>query len=352
MKKSVFLLAVVISTLLFAAEVKLAPLPATLSNNAVAGLRLGRRELAFSFMGMGAGKTWKDIGNAAFQLDRGTGQWEELRPVPGTAGRLAASAVGLRQQVFLMGGYVVDGQGGEITVSDVNIYEPGSRRWYRGADIPVPVDDAVSGAYKDRYIYLVSGWSRNDAVSNVQVYDAEKDSWKQATPIPGTPVFGHSGGVIDDTIVYVDGAHKNPAGDPRYIASDECWAGKIDHRDPSRIVWSKIPAHPGAARYRIAAGASPRDQRIFFSGGTDRAYNYNGIGYDGQPAEPSPVIFAWNLRSSKWETISEAAADPTMDHRGLIVTSKGLLVIGGMEKGQKVTARVAVLPRESAPAAH
>ena len=111
----------------------------------------------------------------------------------------------------------------------------------------------------------------------------------------------------------------------------------------TKIEWTKLPEHPGPARYRIAAGASEKDNRIYFSGGTDNPYNYNGIGYNGQPAEPSPVTFAFNLRSGKWETINENTPDPTMDHRGLAVTHLGLVIVGGMAKGQEVTPKVAIV---------
>src|SRR6202008_3242770 len=111
---------------------------------------------------------------------------------------------------FIFGGYVVDAQGGETTVSDLNVFVPIEDRYYRGKDIPVPVDDAVVGLYRDRYIYLIGGWSKTEAVRNVQVYDTEKDQWMQATPIPGTPVFGHAGAILGNTIVYVDGSFKNP----------------------------------------------------------------------------------------------------------------------------------------------
>jgi hypothetical protein len=32
-----------------------------------------------------------------------------------------------------------------------------------------------------------------------------------------------------------------------------------------------------------------------------------------------------------------------MDHRGLMVTHKGLVIVGGMEKGQQVTSKVTVV---------
>jgi N-acetylneuraminic acid mutarotase len=342
-----FLLLILLGAVLFAAaEPKLEPLPTPVSNNAVASLKTRGQSLMFSFMGIGPKKTWDVITNAAYSLDVDTGKWSEIHSVPGTAGRIAAVAAGTRDHVFLFGGYVVDAQGGEITVPDVNAYQPLTDRWFRGADIPVPVDDSIAGLYRERYIYLVGGWSKTDTVRNVQVYDAEKNKWLQATPIPGTPVFGHSGTLVDDTIIYVDGAYKNPSGSqPKYVASDECWMGKIDHHDLTKIQWTKLPNHPGTARYRVAAGGSGKDQKIYFAGGTANPYNFSGIGYDGKPSEPSPMTFAFNLRTAKWEVINENTPTPTMDHRGLVVMSRGLVIMGGMEKGQQVTARVTVLPK-------
>src|SRR5260370_40098759 len=93
-------------------EPKLSPLPAPVSNNAVASSHDDYGSRIFSFMGIGPKKTWDAITSSAYEMDPGTGQWTEMRPVPGVAGRLAASAVALHDQVFIFGGYVVDAQGG------------------------------------------------------------------------------------------------------------------------------------------------------------------------------------------------------------------------------------------------
>jgi hypothetical protein len=70
------------------------------------------------------------------------------------------------------------------------------------------------------------------------------------------------------------------------------------------------------------------------------------VGYDGKPAEVSPVTFAFNLHGGRWETISENTFDPRMDSPGILATPLGSLILGGMAKNQAVTARVAVLPRK------
>jgi len=324
---------------LFAADhPKIPPMPVAVSNNAVASLKSGIE--LYSIMGVGTKKTWDDITSKMYVLRFKSGKWTESRPVPGVAGRLAASAVGARGQVFVFGGYTVDGQGVETTSADVNSFLADEHRWYRAKDIPVPVDSTVLGINHDRYIYLVGGRSKNGPVNNVQVYDAEKDSWSDATPLPGTPVFGHAGGLTDDTIVYVDGAKKNPAAGAPYVASDECWMGKIDKKDPDKITWTKLPPHPGPGRFGIVASGVEHQHKILFSGGTTVPHNYKGLDSDGKLAEISPVTFAFDTHGAHWETVTEDTFDVRADGRGILSTPLGPLILGGMLKNGAVSARV------------
>ncbi len=55
------------------------------------------------------------------------------------------------------------------------------------------------------------------------------------------------------------------------------------------------------------------------------------------------MTFAFNIRSGKWETINENTPDPVMDLRGLLVTRRGLVIVGGMAKGQQVIPKVAIV---------
>jgi N-acetylneuraminic acid mutarotase len=245
-----------------------------------------------------------------------------------------------------MGGFVVDSQGSEITIPDVNVYEPGARRWSRGKDIAVPVDSAVSGVTHDHFVYLIGGRSTKGPVNNVQIYDLEKDSWTQATPFPGSPAFGMAGGIAGEEIVIVDGAKPGQGSSPRYVASDECWLGKIDHKDPTRIEWSKLPAHPGTARFGIAGAGSNRDHKIYFSGGTTTPHDYKSISYDGNPPQVSSIIFAFDLRTNHWETIEEHSDDAPADGRGLVESPVGPVLLGGMDKDFAVTTKVTLLPKK------
>jgi|SRR5579862_1746783 len=322
-------------------------LPAPLSDNAVAILRdRGQFEL-FSLMGIGSKKTWNAVTTDAYQLDAVSGKAKTIHAVPGTAGRIAAMAIGATGRVFLFGGYVVF-QGGGMAVPDANLYEPDHDRWLRLADVPTAVGDAAIGLYRDRYIYLIGGRSNGRLVSDVQIYDTAKAKWFSGNPSPGPAVFGHAGALVGDTIIYIDGARENPdrGKGPRFVASEECWMGKIDHHNPAKIDWTKLPNHPGNARFRIASGGSEKDDAIYFSGGSDNPHEYNGIGFDGKPAEPSAFTFAFKVRSGKWEILDNNTPDPTMDHRGLLVTPEGLVIIGGMEKGQQVTGSIEVLSKK------
>jgi N-acetylneuraminic acid mutarotase len=346
MKTSLLISTMLLGSLAAVAEEQFQPLPVPVTNNAVAAVRINGQLLVYSLMGLESQKTWSSVTNAAYALNPKYDKWTSVRPAPGS-GRLGTVAVGAAEQVFLFGGYVLEPGSLEQIIPDLSIYDPIGLRWHSGPDVPVPVRDAVAGAYRDRFVYLIGGLSRSGPTNQVQIYDTQEKKWLQGTPSPGVPVFGHAGTVVGDTITYIDGAKKNPTpGAIAYVASDECWMGKIDHHDPRKIEWKKLPAHPGPGRYRIAAGGSEKEERVYFAGGSDTVYDFTGVGLDGKLAEPSPVIFTLNLKNGSWQTVKENNPNPTMDHRGLIVTADGLVVIGGMAAGQKVVGTAAILPKE------
>jgi N-acetylneuraminic acid mutarotase len=334
-----------LAQILQAAQPTLPALSVPVTDNAVAAMKNHGHWTLYSFMGIGAKKTWDDITPASYALEPGAKKWELTRPVPGPVGRIGVAAVAARDHIFLFGGFVADRGGRGTAVPDVNVYEPSADRWWRGADMPVPVGDAVAGVFMNRFIYILGGRANNGAAVNVQIYDAEKNKWRQGAPLPSYGVFGHAGAIVDDTILYVDGVftEASPNG-PRFVSTDECWYGKINHGNPTKIRWERLPNHPGDARFNIAAGGSQKDEKIYFSGGSAEGYDYTGRTNDGKTAVPSPMTFDFDLRRKEWEVIDDSTPHPIMNQHGLLVTDDGVVLIGGMEQGSTVSSQVTLIP--------
>ena len=323
-------------------QVVLDPLPAAVSNNAVASAKAGRREYVVSFNGLAEGRTHADTLASTWVYDSRSKSWSEAGPVPGGAGRLASVAASADGRVYVFGGYTVDEDGTEVSTPWTHVFDPRKREFEERAPIPVPVDDAVAVTFDDRYIYLVSGWHDLGNVNLVQRYDTRKDAWVQATPIPGPPVFGHAGGIVGNTIVYCDGVAVESHDDrPReFVAAPDCFLGIIDDEDGRRIDWRSVDYHPGPPRYRMAAAGVPEVNGVLFIGGSENPYNYNGIGYNGQPSEPARGALLFDIDTQGWQVL-EFEGDATMDHRGLVPFKGQWLTVGGMTADQRVTDRVA-----------
>jgi len=163
----------------------------------------------------------------------------------------------------------------------------------------------------------------------------------QATPWPGAPVFGHSGGISAAYMLVCDGVRiQYPADEsPRqFLSSGQCWSGRIDTENYRRIHWHSVPAHPGAGRYRMAA-TGDANQRIVFAGGSVNPYNFNGIGYNGVPAETEKSVFSYSFKTGEWQQHGDFKQG-TMDHRGLPYSNGWYYLVGGMQDQQAVVADV------------
>lgn len=340
-----FTIAILSLTFVFASSVyDFEPLPSAVTDNAVAGVKGDTRFYIASMMGIGEKQTWNAVVSDTYILDSDKQEWSKSRDVPGIVGRIGAAAAGANKQIYLFGGSVLNINGRENPVPDVDGYDPMTRHWYRLKDLPIPVSYAVVGVYRDRYVYVIGGLSDHGPIKNVQLYDVTKNEWQQATPLSGPAVFGHAGAMAGDTLVYVDGVEPGSGTTP-YVSSNQCWKGRVDRKNPSRIAWTSLPNHPGSARFGIEAAGYEKDHKVYFLGGSAEPHRYNGIGFDGKPVEPSPVAFDFDLKNNKWELISNNISHPRMDG-GLLVTPDGLMLIGGMGKDRKLEASVPVVAKE------
>ncbi|AMN12300.1 galactose oxidase [Alteromonas macleodii] len=344
-----FIIASAASVSATAAPIALPALPEPVSNNAVASVTIEDTQYVFSFMGLGKGKTHKDVHNRAWQLPIDSKdkplQWQDLPPVPSSLalkGRLASVAVGVNDSVYIFGGYTVDEDHNEISTPDVYKYAPVTGEYTLLTPMPVPVDDATALVYQDRYVYLVSGWHNDGNVNLVQVYDTQTGQWQQASPFLGNPVFGQAGGIVNNTMVICDGVSVTPHSDKRrsFAAETACFKGVIDKQNPFKIDWRTLDHPTGAARYRMAAAGNEATNKIYFVGGSTNPYNYNGIGYNGEPSTADDAIWTFDIAEGTWVISKTEAEAPTMDHRGLINVNGSWVTIGGMLGVQLVTRKV------------
>jgi N-acetylneuraminic acid mutarotase len=319
----------------------LSPLPVPHSNNAVAKLTLNGHVHFYSFMGLTAGKTYADISKQAFEYDVTSRHWRALPDVPVAQGRLASTAVTVKGFVYLFGGYTVAADRAEHSTSEVFAFDPKTSTYKSRAPIPVPVDDSVALPFNDRYVYLVGGWHEKDNVALVQVYDTIKDRWFQATNWPGQPVFGHSGGIVGNRMVVADGVTTatDEAGKHHFKLTGDVWMGTINPRRPIEVEWRRLSPHRGAPLYRMAATGISQGSLIVFAGGSETAYNYDGMGYDGTQAKPSARVFGFDLRHNRWVGLGNLPA-PSMDHRGLLEANGTFFIVGGLGSERQVIGNV------------
>jgi hypothetical protein len=116
-------------------------------------------------------------------------------------------------------------------------------------------------------------------------------------------------------------------------------AGAGDTKAVDYYSWQPLAPMPGPARYRAAAAADAERKLIIFAAGAARAYNYNGIGYDGVPAKPLQSVVSFDLSAGAWRCHHPLAV-ASMDHRALLLAAQSgeLIRIGGMLARQQVSA--------------
>lgn len=316
-------------------------MPVAVSNNALVGLDVDGTRYIVSFAGLGDGRGHEDTLATTWVYDDRSAKWSQADDVPGGVGRLASTAAVAGERAYIFGGYTVEEDGSEVSTPWTHAFDPVTGVFEERAPMPVPVDDSIALTWQDRYIYLLSGWHNSGNVNLAQRYDTIEDTWVQATPIPGPGVFGQAGGIVGNTIAYCDGVAIKPHPDQRrdFVASNRCFLGTIRPDDPSRIDWRTLSPHPGPPRYRMAAAGSDALGAVVFVGGSDNPYNYNGIGYNGEPSQPMAEILLLDVETGEWQTL-ESDAPATMDHRALVPFGDTLVTAGGMLADQHTTTRV------------
>lgn len=318
-----------------------ADMPFQIANNAVSHGEMSGNPYVFSFGGIDTTKIYTGINKRAFRYDVTNDNWDEIDTLPVVLPLIASSANTVKNKVYLIGGYHVYSNGSETSSDEVIIYDPETDNYLpNGTAIPIPIDDQTQAVWKDSLIYVISGWSNSGNVSSVQIYNPELDTWAAGTSVPDNnnyKVFGSSGFIIGDTIFYYGGASHSGS----FPARDRLRKGVINPADPTQITWTLEEDAPNT-NYRSACVSY--GDNIFWIGGSETSYNYNGIAYNGSGGvPPAYTISRYDAQSQVWY---EGAGSPfgVMDLRGVgQVDATSWVICGGMEDGQEVSNRTFLL---------
>ena len=313
-------------------------LPERVSNNAVCEGFIDDIPYLFSFSGIDSTKSQSGIHLKSYRYNIMTGESERIADLPDEMGKIGVAASRIGSIIYIAGGYNVFTNGSEKTTQKMHRYDIENNQFLSDAtDIPVPTDDHVQAVWRDRLIYLITGWRDTENIPDVQIYNPALDEWSEGTPVPNLNTyksFGASGVILGDTIFYFGGARSTG----NFTVQNNLRMGIINPEDPTEIDWSISIPNAFINGYRMAATLV--DDELHWVGGSNKTYNYDGIAYDGSgPVEPSsrdlymtPAEMVWNLNGP---------IEIPMDLRGIANISESVKYIaGGMVANQEVTNKV------------
>jgi N-acetylneuraminic acid mutarotase len=144
-------------------------------------------------------------GGSAFEVyDPATDRWEKLPDLPTQRNHLATAAVNGR--VVVAGGRFQAGAMGERT-DVVEIYDPGTRRWSRGASLPAP-RGGITGAVHAGCMFVFGGEGDMGHVLGLTptayVYDPRANSWARLPDLP-IAMHGLKGSAVIDGRIFLPG---------------------------------------------------------------------------------------------------------------------------------------------------
>lgn len=321
--------------------------PEGVSNNAVAAAEVDNTLWLYSFSGIDNSKSALGIHGKAWRFNTETGVTEPLPNLPGGLGKIAAKASRIGEIIYIIGGYRVLSNGNEVTSPATHRFDVNANEYLTdGSLVPVPVDDHVQAVWRDSLIYLITGWSNTTNVPNVQFYTPATDNWQAATAIPNNhnyKSFGASGTIVGDTIFYFGGASATfPSGNPFPIQS-QIRKGIINPENPVEITWSMMDTDPNYVGYRTAA--TTVDGQIFWLGGSEITYNFDGLAYsNNQAVTPSNRSLGFDPVSGN--LTAEFAPSIPMDLQSIGEANDSVKYIwGGMVEDRLVSNKILKLVR-------
>ncbi len=314
-------------------------MPEAITNNAVSEGFINGKPYVYSFAGLDSSKKYSGIHLRSYKYDVTNKTWQQLADLPDTLGKIASAASRIKDTIYIIGGYHVFEDGHERSSNKVHRYSIKENRYLEdGATIPIAIDDQVQAIWRDKLIFVITGWSDKENMPNVQIYDPKKNSWAQGTPVPNNHTyksFGASGTIVGDTIFYFGGASMGK----HYPIQNVLRKGVINPKNPTEIEWSDTVLDSTIVGYRMAATSI--NNIPYWIGGSTITYNYNPVAYNGSGGV-SPSNRDLMYEDGKFK--EDFSNKFPMDLRGIAeINDSTKIIVGGIVENQQVSNKVYLL---------
>lgn len=221
--------------------------------------------------------------------------------------------------------YLLGGRG----IHPVDIFDPASGTWSKGARSPVEMHHFQAVVFENR-IYVVGAmtgqYPKEPPLPNVYIYDPAADRWDVGPEIPAGRRRGGAGAVLHDGEIYVVAGITNG-----HYDGHVAW---VDAFDPRTGRWRPLPDAP---RPRDHFHAAIIEGKIYAASGRRSSAATNQTF-----ALTVPEVDVFDLATARWSTLPASANLPTpRAGAGAAVVGGRLIVLGG-ESGRQTLAHAEV----------
>ncbi len=168
------------------------------------------------------GETPEGVTDAVEIYDPNTDSWTRGAPKPTPAAYIGAAVLG--GQVFVPGGCTADG----TALSVLEVYNPAADTWTTAAPLPHPLCGYALAVHGDR-LYLFGGTDGQRYLDTVYIYDPQTNRWEEQSAMPVAQALAAAAPLGDN--IYVVGG---------YRAGQEQTTCAV--YNPERNTWSACPS--------------------------------------------------------------------------------------------------------------
>jgi hypothetical protein len=221
--------------------------------------------------------------------------------------------------------YLVGGRG----IRPVNIFDPETRTWTKGAPPPAEVHHFQAVVWEGRIVIacaMTGGYPRERALDRLLIYDPKTDAWTWGAEIPAERRRGSAGAVVHAGKLHLVAGIVN--------GHTDGWVAWCDTFDFKSGAWEKLPDAP---RPRDHFEAAIIEGKIYAAGGR------RSSAVTKQVFELTiPEVDVFDLATKTWSTLPESSNLPTSRAGTATLAHGAELIVFGGESGTQTPAHAEV----------